>query len=96
MHLKLGGDIFDSFRRYQARIIREYNRMVDEFSFITVDACRSIEVIQQELRSYIGRYLAGEMPVQTQAAGLRVRSLPRRAGVGARRGRAGATSAKMR
>jgi len=30
MHLKLGGDIFDSFRRYQTRLIREYDAIADE------------------------------------------------------------------
>ncbi len=60
MHLKLGSDIFESFRRYQARILREYDRMSDEFDFVTVDARRPIDDIQQELRGSIGRYLAGE------------------------------------
>lgn len=60
MHLKLGSDIFDSFRRYQARILREYDRMTDEFDFVTVDAHQPIDGIQQELRATIGRYLAGE------------------------------------
>ena len=60
MHLKLGSDIFDSFRRYQARILGEYERMTDEFDFVTVDAHQPIDRIQQELRATIGRYLAGE------------------------------------
>jgi dTMP kinase len=60
MHLKLGSDIFESFRRYQARILREYERMTDEFDFVTVDAQQPIDNIQQDLRATIGRYLAGE------------------------------------
>jgi dTMP kinase len=60
MHLKLGSDIFDSFRRYQARILREYDRMAAEFDFVTVDARRPIDDIQRDLRTSIGRYLAGE------------------------------------
>ena len=60
MHLKLGSDIFDSFRRYQARILREYERMAEEFDFVTVDAQQPIDSIQQELRATIGRYLSGE------------------------------------
>ena len=65
MHLKLGSDIFDSFRRYQTRILREYDRMTEEFRFVTVDAQQPIDGIQQELRATIGRYLAGEsMPRQ--------------------------------
>ncbi len=60
MHLKLGSDIFDSFRRYQARILREYERMATEFDFVTVDAQQPVDAIQQALRAAIGRYLAGE------------------------------------
>jgi len=62
MHLKLGSDIFESFRRYQARILREYERMAGEFGFVTVDAQQPVDAIQAELRTVIGRYLAGEPP----------------------------------
>jgi dTMP kinase len=57
MHLALGSDIFDSFRRYQSRLIREYNRLAVEFGFITVDARRPIETIQAQLRQRIAAYL---------------------------------------
>jgi dTMP kinase len=72
MHLKLGSDIFDSFRRYQARILREYDRMTDEFDFVTVDAHQPVDGIQQELRATIGRYLTGEpMPRRRRAVAAR-------------------------
>ena len=87
MHLKLGSDIFDSFRRYQARILREYDRMADEFDFVTVDARRPIEEIQRDLRASIGRYLAGEhLPRRRRATAARAVAAPRRA-----RGRRSAT-----
>jgi dTMP kinase len=57
MHLALGSDIFDSFRRYQSRLIREYNRLAREFKFVTIDARRPIETIQSELRRHIAKYL---------------------------------------
>jgi dTMP kinase len=79
MHLKLGSDIFDSFRRYQARILKEYERMADEFEFVTVDARKPIEVIQQELRSAIGQYLAGErLPLRSSAPRRRPRAIHER------------------
>ncbi len=68
MHLKLGGDIFDSFRRYQTRLIREYDAIAEELGFVTVDACHPIDAIQQELRVHIARYLAGERPGRRRAA----------------------------
>jgi dTMP kinase len=57
MHLALGSDIFDSFVRYQARLIREYNRLAREFSFTTVDARKPIDQIQGDLRRHISAYL---------------------------------------
>jgi len=79
MHLKLGSDIFDSFRRYQARILREYERMTDEFDFVTVDAQQPVDAIQQDLRATIGRYLAGEsMPPRQRLATVRAKRPPRR------------------
>jgi dTMP kinase len=81
MHLELGSDIFDSFRRYQARILREYDRMTEEFGFVTVDAQQPVDAIQQELRTTIGRYLAGEVVRHPQPAVARRarRPAPRRA-----------------
>ena len=35
MHLALGSDIFDSFQRYQRRLIDEYNALAREFGFVT-------------------------------------------------------------
>ena len=78
MHLKLGGDIFDSFRRYQTRLIREYDEIADEFGFAIVDATRPIDVIQQDLRGHIGRYLAGERPAGARRANAAQRRTVRR------------------
>ena len=57
MHLALGSDIFDSFVRYQTRLIREYNRLAREFHFTTVDARKPIDQIQGDLRRHISAYL---------------------------------------
>jgi dTMP kinase len=58
MHLALGDDIFESFRRYQRRLIEEYNVLAREFEFVTVDARRSVEAIQGDLREHVAAYLA--------------------------------------
>lgn len=71
MHLGLGADIFDSFQDYQSRLIDEYNLMAHEFGFVTVDARRSIDEIQRELRGHIARYLkdaARRTPIRRSAA----------------------------
>jgi dTMP kinase len=75
MHLALGSDIFDSFVRYQTRLIREYNRLSREFAFTTVDARQPIDHIQGDLRRHITAYLErsraaaapGEAPVAPTA-----------------------------
>ena len=57
MHLALGSDIFDSFGRYQGRLIEEYNALAREFGFVTVDARSPVDEIQASLRTEIARYL---------------------------------------
>ena len=57
MDLKGGDDIYDSFRTYQNKLLREYNSMADEFHFRVIDARRSIDAIQEELRRQIQAFL---------------------------------------
>ena len=57
MHLALGHDMFDSFTRYQTQLTGEYNRLARQHRFVEVDARRSIDDIQSELRGYISNYL---------------------------------------
>ena len=57
MHLALGTDLFDSFLRYQRRLIGEYRRLAEEFGFATVDARPPIEAVQAALREEISDYL---------------------------------------
>ena len=59
MHLALGTDLFDSFERYQSRLIDEYRRLSSEFGFVSVDARLPLEEIQGELRKHIAEYLSG-------------------------------------
>ena len=47
----------ESFRAFQGRILEEYDRMVDEFGLTLIDATRSIEEQQREMRSLISHYL---------------------------------------
>jgi dTMP kinase len=57
MDLKTGDDIYDSFRAYQNKLLREYNSMADEFHFRVVDARRTVDKIQDELRRHVAAYL---------------------------------------
>src|SRR3954463_3894874 len=57
MDLKSGDDIYDSFRAYQNKLLREYSSMADEFHFRVVDARRSVDRIQEELRKQVSAFL---------------------------------------
>jgi dTMP kinase len=57
MDLKLGDEIYDSFRAYQVKLLREYQSMADEFNFRVVDARRPIDRIQDELRRQVAAFL---------------------------------------
>jgi len=57
MDLKHGDDIYDSFRTYQIKLLKEYASMADEFHFRVVDARRTVDRIQEELRRQVGAFL---------------------------------------
>jgi dTMP kinase len=59
MDLALSEDIEESFRLFQARIIEEYEKMVDEFGLVPIDATRSIEEQQAEVRKIVSNALMG-------------------------------------
>jgi len=69
MDLKTGDDIYDSFRAYQSKVLREYSSMADEFHFRVVDARRSVDKIQDELRKQVAAFLEPtEKPVEVAVA----------------------------
>jgi len=69
MDLKHGDDIYDSFRAYQNRLLREYASMADEFNFRVVDARRPIDRIQDELRRQVAGFLEpAEKPAESALA----------------------------
>src|SRR5438093_5091252 len=69
MDLKTGDDIYDSFRSYQSKLLKEYASMADEFTFRVVDARRSIDRIQDELRRQVEGFLEPtEKPVEPAMA----------------------------
>ena len=53
MDLRLGNDLYDSFKKYQSLLIKEFDKMAEEFHFEVVDARKSPDEIQTELRSKI-------------------------------------------
>ena len=60
MDLRLGNDLYDSFKKYQSLLIEEFDKMAIEFKFEVVDARKSLEDIQDELRRKIHALLNEE------------------------------------
>jgi dTMP kinase len=59
MDLGLSDDIEESFRMFQGHIIEEYEKMVGEFGLVVIDATRSIEEQQAEVRQLVSNALTG-------------------------------------
>lgn len=51
MDLRLSTDPVESFRLFQSRVLREYDRMVKEYDLIVVDARESIAAMQRTVRA---------------------------------------------
>jgi dTMP kinase len=66
MDLGLSDDIEESFRLFQGRIIEEYDKIVDEFGLVTIDATRSIEDQQLEVRRIVSDALTGTKKTQVR------------------------------
>ena len=59
MDLKLTEDIEESFRMFQGRIIDEYEKMVQEFGLVVIDASLPIEDQQAQMRQLVVEALTG-------------------------------------
>ena len=71
MDLRLGTDLYDSFKKYQSLLIEEFDKMAMEFRFTVVDARKSPEEIQDELRGHILPILNNHKPpVKTETVPL--------------------------
>lgn len=53
----LAPDLYSSFRAYQSLILQEFDRMAGEYGFVTVDASRSVEEVQADLRRGVAEAL---------------------------------------
>lgn len=62
MDLRLGADLYDSFKKYQSLLIEEFDKMAIEFRFNVVDARKSPEEIQDELKGHILPVLQNHKP----------------------------------
>jgi dTMP kinase len=59
MDLGFSDDIEESFRIFQSRIIDEYEKMIEEFGLVVIDATQSIEEQQTQVREIVTKALEG-------------------------------------
>jgi dTMP kinase len=59
MDLPMGEDLYESFIRYQGRVIDELDGLAREYAFHTMDATRSVDTISDELCSRVSAILRG-------------------------------------
>jgi dTMP kinase len=59
MDLGLSDDIEKCFELFQGKLIEEYEKMVAEFGLVPIDATRSIEEQQAEVRRIVMHALEG-------------------------------------
>lgn len=57
MDLKLSNDPYESYIIFQGRVIREYQKMIDEFGLVKLDAKDSIHTKQVEIRRLLKEIL---------------------------------------
>jgi dTMP kinase len=53
MDMNLSQDVTESFRIFQSRILAQYDKIVDEFGLITLDATKDITEQQNEMRRVV-------------------------------------------
>jgi len=62
MDVPMGHDLYDSFIRYQGRIIEELDTLAQEFGFHTLDATRDVDDLADELCTNVTRLLTRTSP----------------------------------
>ncbi len=71
MDKHMGQDLFDSFVNYQSRLIKEYEKLAKEYSFVMIDGRKTVNEIQSQIQENVTRILSdspGPPPFLTQEA----------------------------
>lgn len=62
MDLHLADNLYDSFIKYQADVIKEFDKLAEEYNFVTVDANQAPETIFEDLKGHIKQLLYNRQP----------------------------------
>lgn len=69
MDLNLGEDFYDSFVKYQTRLLKEFDKMAGEYGFRVVDASRPIRRVAADLRRAVARVIEADETEKETAVG---------------------------
>jgi dTMP kinase len=58
MDMSMGSDPYNSFKRYQTRLLREYDNLATEFGFHSLSATQKPEKIQNEMRAIVSEFFS--------------------------------------
>ena len=61
MDLRFGPDMYESFVRYQRRLIKALDSMVEPYEFTVIDATQPVERIFRELQRRMSRLRLGRV-----------------------------------
>jgi dTMP kinase len=75
MDLGLSRNIEESFRIFQGQILEEYESMIDEMGFHVIDATKTIEAQQKEMRGIVLREFGRVRPPGVLGTEVRVAEL---------------------
>jgi len=59
MDLHPGGDMYESFRKYQTALLAQFDFLAQEYGFQVIDASRDAKTVFQRLKEGIAKVLAG-------------------------------------
>ena len=51
--MRFGPDMYESYVRYQGRVIRALDKMATKYDFTTIDAAKPADLIYRELQRHI-------------------------------------------
>ena len=69
MDLRFGKDMYDSFIKYQTRLIREFDKLAKTYDIEMIDATRSADEIFHQLQTSISRLFTPRQGLRKAAAG---------------------------
>ena len=72
LHLSEDDDIEENFRIFQGRIVEQYEKMIDEFGLVVIDATLSIEEQQAQMRALVKERLLGLKRLSNHNGGISV------------------------